>query len=38
MAQNVSQWGANFETKAKCKDCDQDIEIPISPNPVSFFI
>lgn len=33
----VSDWGVDFKTSATCKDCGSQIEMPFSPNPVSFF-
>lgn len=36
-AQDVSQWGVDFIVKKKCKDCGEEIDLQITPNPVSFF-
>lgn len=36
-AQNVSQWGVDFSVKQVCQDCKHEMEIQVSPNPVSFF-
>jgi hypothetical protein len=37
-AQQVSQWGVDFISRHKCRDCGQSLEIPVTANPVSFFI
>lgn len=37
-AQDVSQWGVEFMSSHKCKDCGESIDIPITANPVSFFM
>lgn len=34
---SISQWGIDLETTHKCKDCGEEMVIPVSPNPVSFF-
>ncbi len=35
---NISDWGLDFSTiHVKCKDCGQDMLLPITANPVSFF-
>lgn len=36
--QQGSKWGVDFITKHKCKDCNETMDIFISPNPVNFFI
>lgn len=36
-AQQVSQWGIDFTTTQKCKDCGEVMQIQVSANPVSFF-
>lgn len=36
-AQQVSQWGVDFVSRHKCKDCGAKMEIPVTANPVSFF-
>lgn len=33
----VSDWGVQFMAPVKCKDCGEEIKIPFSANPVSFF-
>jgi hypothetical protein len=33
----ISDWGVEFKAKTVCKDCGQEIEMPFSANPVSFF-
>lgn len=30
-------WGADFSEKTKCKDCGQDLILPLDLNPTSFF-
>lgn len=37
-AQNITQWGVDFTTTQKCKDCGAPMTIQVSANPVSFFI
>lgn len=37
-AQSVSEWGINLVHSGTCPDCGESIEIPISANPVSFFM
>jgi hypothetical protein len=32
-----SSWGMDYRSAQKCKDCDQEIMVDITPNPVSFF-
>lgn len=36
-AQSVTQWGVDFTSKQKCKDCKQHMEVQVTANPVSFF-
>lgn len=36
-AQQVSQWGVEFISHHKCRDCGQQMAIPVTANPVSFF-
>lgn len=36
-AQSVSQWGIDFTTDQKCKDCATGMKIQVTANPVSFF-
>lgn len=33
----ISSWGVDFTVKQKCKDCGEEIILPITANPVSFF-
>ena len=33
----TTDWGPDFTTKVKCKDCGKQMEITIPMNPVSFF-
>jgi len=33
----TTEWGTTFETKTKCKDCGEEIDITSEMNPVSFF-
>lgn len=33
----ISDWGPNLKWTCKCKDCQQDFEIELPINPVSFF-
>lgn len=34
---NLNGWGIDFLHNTKCKDCGEDIEIPITINPITFF-
>lgn len=36
-AQSVTNWGIDFITTQRCKDCKTNIDITVSANPVSFF-
>lgn len=36
-AQSVTQWGVDFTSKQKCKDCKQHMDVHVTANPVSFF-
>jgi hypothetical protein len=33
----ISEWGADTTTTVKCKDCDEDLKIAPSLNPIDFF-
>lgn len=33
----VSDWGVEFKVTVKCLDCGEEMEMPFSANPVSFF-
>jgi len=33
----TSEWGTNFQTNVKCKDCGKEMDITSEMNPVSFF-
>lgn len=37
-AQSVSQWGTEFISTHTCKDCDAELKIYVSANPVNFFM
>lgn len=37
-AQKISQWGVSFNINHKCKDCGKEMAIPVSANPVNFFM
>lgn len=36
-AQSVTQWGVDFTSKQKCKDCKKTMDVHVTANPVSFF-
>ena len=36
-ADELGQWGANFTTPTKCKDCGSEVELHVNINPLSFF-
>jgi len=36
--ENGSQWGPDFECKATCKDCGEEIDLSVTLNPLTFFI
>jgi hypothetical protein len=36
-AQSIGQWGVDFTSHQTCKDCNSEMEVPVSANPVSFF-
>lgn len=33
----LSEWGINFVVTNSCQDCKEEIQLPITANPVSFF-
>jgi hypothetical protein len=35
--QKISDWGINFTSKQVCMDCQQEMDIQVTANPVSFF-
>lgn len=37
VTKGLEVWNANFESKVKCKDCGEEITVPIDLNPSSFF-
>ena len=36
--EKASDWGPDFETKAVCKDCGEEMDVNAPLNPVAFFI
>lgn len=34
---NISEWGVDFSVKSICPDCNEEITIGVTANPVSFF-
>lgn len=36
--ERTGDWGPDFSTTIKCKDCNKDIEITAPMNPITFFI
>lgn len=37
-AQEQTDWGVNFSTRQKCKDCGEELTIFVTANPVNFFM